>query len=93
MTEPGVAAMRARHANIEGDDPVAVRYGIEPHRQRMCAFDRQAWPCATVQAIDLMGAQLDERLWEALDRSMGAERRRRLAAQIMVGLRELGIVP
>ena len=52
--------IRYRHTNIEGDDPVAVRFGVEPHRQRMCANDHEAWPCQTVQVIDLVHARLRE---------------------------------
>lgn len=52
--------IRYRHANIETDDPGWLRVTGEHRPQRTCANDREAWPCQTVEVIDLVLGAMDK---------------------------------
>jgi hypothetical protein len=53
--EHALGVLRHRHANIAGTDPA------NGAPIRLCAADREAWPCQTVEALDLAASRLAAR--------------------------------
>jgi hypothetical protein len=53
--EHALGVLRHRHANIAGTDPA------NGAPMRLCAADREAWPCQTVEALDLAASRLAAR--------------------------------